>query len=296
MREARRRFGNRTAQREQTRDADVALWFESVAGDIRYALRSLRATPGFTAVAVLSLALGIGANTAIFSLINSVMLRSLPVSHPEQLIQIGEGQGGKVQNNITTNPIWEYIRDHQDFLAGAAAFSQSTFELSTGGESRPITGSYVSGDFFRVLGVQSIVGRPLTVDDDHRGCAATTVLSAAFWRSRYGADPAIVGRTLTINGKPFQVVGVMQPGFTGIDVGVAPEFYVPICAQAALYGDHNALDGRSNWWLRMLARNAGGLVPPRSMPASIACPTMSSPPPYHRARRSIINTSFSPST
>jgi putative ABC transport system permease protein len=157
--------------------------FDHVLQDGRYALRASRSSPGFSAIAILSLALGIGANTAIFSLINAVILKTLPVSHPEQLVQlVMKTEGG----TSFTNPIWEQVRDRQDVLSGALAYSPIRLNLAGGGEVRNANTSWVSGDFFRTLGVNPILGRTFTAADDKRGCPVVGVLSYDFWQREYG--------------------------------------------------------------------------------------------------------------
>src|SRR5262249_51574098 len=139
-REARRRFGNPGVQKERTRDADLLTWLESLAGDVRYALRALRASPGFAFVAILSLGLGIGANTAIFSLLDAVVLRALPVERPNELLQVTFG--GDQDGSEYTNPIWEQIRNRQDVFSGVFAYGRTGFNLTSGGEVRPARGSW----------------------------------------------------------------------------------------------------------------------------------------------------------
>ena len=141
--------------------------FNDVLQDVRYAFRALRSSPGFAAIAILSLALGIGANTAIFSLINAAILKTLPVSHPEQLVQlVMKTEGG----TTFTNPIWEQVRDRQDVFSGAFAYSPIRLNLAGGGEVRNANTSWVSGEFFSTLGVQPLRGRTFTAADDKRGC------------------------------------------------------------------------------------------------------------------------------
>jgi len=249
--EARRRFGNVGAQKERTRDVDVLGWLDSIVDDLRYAIRALAHSPAFALVAILSLALGIGANTAIFTLVNAVMLRALPVSHPEELVQITLGADG----GTFTNPLWEQVRDRQNVFAGALAYSSYTrFNLVGGGEARLATGSMVSGDYFHVLGVRPAVGRLISVEDDKRGCAPVAVLSYAFWQTAYGSDESIVGKTIALESHPFLVVGVAESGFTGLDVGRGAQVFAPICSDLVLSGSNATLDARSNWWLSVLAR------------------------------------------
>jgi putative ABC transport system permease protein len=252
LREARRRFGNGTLQKERMHDADVLVWLESLVADLRYAARVLRRSPGFTLVAVLSLALGIGANTAIFSLIDAVMLRSLPVAHPEELVQVTMDD-----NDVLTNPIWEQLRDRKDLFASAFAFTsggQPMFDLAAGGESRRVPGAWVSGGFFSGLGLAPAAGRLLKPADDVRGCPAVAVLSYGFWQSAYGGSPAAIGKTLSLDGHPFEILGVVGRGFTGLDVGRSPQIYAPLCTEPLLHGADSMLDKRSYWLLSVLGR------------------------------------------
>ncbi len=179
-REARLRFGNPGVLKERTRERDVLPWLESLGADVRYALRSLRASPGFAAVAILSLGLAIGANTAIFSLIDAVMLRSLPVERPGELVRVmtpaRDGSLGEGGDNFT-NPIWEALRDRQDVFSGAFATAEERFDLAGGGESRPVAGAWVSGGYFRTLGVRPAAGRLVAPADDYRGCPPVAVVS-----------------------------------------------------------------------------------------------------------------------
>src|SRR5215510_9288035 len=254
--EAKRRFGNYGAQKERTRERDLFTLLYTIATDLRYTFRALRATPAFAIVAVLSLGLGIGANTAIFTLINAVLLRSLPVSHPEELVLVTRAEGG----NTFTNPLWEAIRDRQDVFSGAAAFSTSTFNLANGGEARRVPSSWVSGDFFPMLGVQPVVGRLLSQSDDFRGCPAVAVISATFWRNEYGGAADVVGKTIQLDGKPFPIVGVVDPDFFGVAVGEQTSIYAPICAEPIVRGSGSWLDKRSAWWIHILSRPKPGVT------------------------------------
>ncbi|HLL46118.1 MAG TPA: ABC transporter permease, partial [Longimicrobiaceae bacterium] len=227
-RQARLRFGGPGVQKERTRDRDVLPWLESLAADLRYALRSMRSNPGFALVATLSLGLGIGANTAIFSLVDAVMLRALPVDRPEELVQVTMGGPDDVD---FTNPLWEELRDRQDVFAGAFAYSDRRFDLAGGGEVRPVEGAWVSGGFFGTLGVAPAAGRLLAAADDFRGCPAVAVLGHGFWQSAYGGAASAVGRSISLNGHPFQIVGVAGRGFTGVEVGRAVQVFTPLCAR-----------------------------------------------------------------
>jgi predicted permease len=242
---------------EPNRESDFLSWLESLGADVRYALRSLRKSPGFALVAILSLGLAIGANTAIFSLLDAVMLRSLPVSRPEELVRVTTptraGGLGEGSDNFT-NPLWEQIRDRQDVLAGAFATAGQRFDLARGGQSRPVEGAWVSGGYFSTLGVRPAAGRLLVPADDHRDCPPVVVVSHGFWRSAYGGSPDVVGRTISLDGHPFEVVGVAAAGFSGIEVGRATQVFVPLCTLPLVKGDPDALDERSTWFLYVFGR------------------------------------------
>jgi predicted permease len=247
---ARRRFGNTTLLREQSREAwgwtSLDTWFQ----DFRYALRTFAMSPGFTATVVLSLALGIGANTAIFSILNAVMLRSLPVEDPHGLVKIHMGGS----DDDVTNPIWEQVRDHQTAFSGALAYSTDRFDLAAGGESHFAEGMWVSGDFFRVLGVAALQGRVFRVDDDRRGAKPLAVISYKFWQEAYGGDPEIVDKTVRLNRHVFTIVGVTPPWFTGLDMDHGYDVAIPIACNPLLHTERNELDSRLTWWLQMIGR------------------------------------------
>ena len=252
-REARRRFGNPSMQKERTRDADILTWLESLGADVRYAVRALRASPAFAIVTIVSLGLGIGANTAIFSLINAVVLRTLPVAHPEELVQVT--MGGSELSGIFTNPLWEQIRDRQSVFSGVFAYGGETrFNLTSGGEVRRASGNWVSGDYFSTLGVRPVLGRLLARSDDAPGCAPVAVLGHGFWQSEFGGSRDIVGRTIALDRKPHVIVGVTDPSFYGVDVGESPQVFVPLCLRPGL-------EARSNWFLYVIGRPKPGVTP-----------------------------------
>ena len=253
--EARRRFGNPTLLRERSRDAWGWTYLDGWARDTREALRSLRGSPGFTATAVLSLALGIGANTAIFSLINALLLRELPVKDPRELVQLtmnGNEQG------YFTNPIWEQVRDNQQAFAGALAFSYAKFDLARSGKTEPVEGLWVSGEFFQTLGVPPVLGRVFDAADDRRGCSGpdgpVAVIGHRLWQVRYGGDEAAIGSTIHLDREPFRIVGVTPRWFTGLDTDRAYGVAVPLGCDAILHKDGSWLDMRSRWWLRVMGR------------------------------------------
>src|SRR5258707_346206 len=229
--------------------------------DLRHALRFLRFSPGFTLVAVVTLALGIGANTAIFQLIDSIRLRTIPVKNPQELGTIriadrhwGSGQFSSQYSQLTC-AMWEQIRKRQEGFAEIAVWSDQRFNLATGGEVRKAKGIRVSGDFFHVLGVEAILGRLLGPEDDQPGCSLSGAnISYFFWQRNFAADPAVVGNPLTLDGNSFQVIGVTQPGFNGISIGDTYDVAVPICVEPILSPRNNRLTLRHAWWLATIGR------------------------------------------
>jgi predicted permease len=258
---AKRAFGGTAQAKELHRDERSWVWLEQARQDIRLSVRALRKCPGFSVTAIVTLALGAGANTAIFSLIDALMLKSLPVSHPEQLLQVnmaGRDVWG-IEEPYVSNPAWEQLRDHQDVFSGLFGYALTRFDLSTRGEARYVQGYYVSGRFFGTLGLRPYLGRVITADDDRRGCPGTALLSYGFWRNEYGGRTDVVGATMSLDGHAFEIVGVSGPGFTGVDVGRKSDIYVPLCAAKIIGGENGLLDGRRGGWLRVIGRPRPGL-------------------------------------
>jgi putative ABC transport system permease protein len=225
---------------------------ESLRRDLTFAWRQLRLSPAVTAVALLSLALGVGANTAIFSLVNAMLLKSLPVHEPERLVEL---------NDTITNPIWESLRERQDAFTGVLAYSSTTFNLARRGQARNARGIMVSGNAFDVLGLQPALGRLLTVADDRRDGGPegpVAILSYGFWQREYGGLPTILGQDISLNGHSFHIVGVAPQRFTGLVVGEMFDIAVTINTQAILSGDRHMLDERGAWWLTAVGRLAPG--------------------------------------
>jgi putative ABC transport system permease protein len=260
-RRARLDFGGHEQLKEEIRDARGVNLIESLFQDIRYSLRIFARTPVITGVAILSLALGIGANTAIFSLINSVMLRLLPVQRPEELVQVlrANSSGGGEGTPSFTNPLWEQVRDHQDVFSGVFAWGENRFDLARGGAVRNANGVFASGDYFNTLGVRPAAGRLFSQNDDTRGCPAVAVLSYGFWQDHFGASPSAIGSTISLSNHPFQIIGVSSPGFYGVEVGSKFEVAIPICTADVFDGKVLRLDQRSWWWLRIMGRLKPGI-------------------------------------
>jgi putative ABC transport system permease protein len=248
------------AERRSGRGAGTAATFQGAAMrsflsfDWRDAYRSLRAAPTVTLLAVLSLALGIGATTALFSILNSLVLKPLPVRDPGRLVVLDDGSW--------TNPIWEQIRSRQDQIAdGAFAWSTARFDLSEHGRTDYVSGAYASGEMFDVLGLRPARGRFFTTADDDRSGGPdgpVAVISEAFWQDRFGRAPDIVGRSLTLDRVPFTIIGVLPAGFFGPDVGRRCDVIVPIADTVAIRGNTRMLDNRSTWWLEIMARLKSG--------------------------------------
>jgi putative ABC transport system permease protein len=239
-------------------------WLDSAFADTRYALRSLIANPGFTSVAVLSLALGLGANIAIFSLTDALVLRSLPVRDPAHLLVVTSREAHAADASsesmpIVTNPMWEEIRDHAHVFADVFAYESRTFDLSNGGLARRATGALASGAFFRTLGVRAVAGRLFVDGDDVRGCSGVVVVSGGFAAREFGGASAAVGRTLAIDGHPMEIVGVSDPRFFGVEIGTKADVFVPLCALDLLDGK-GTLDRRTRWFEKVIGRPAPGLT------------------------------------
>jgi predicted permease len=262
---ARKKFGNTTQVREEIYRMNSIGLLESLWQDLRYGARLLRMNYGFTLVALLSLALGIGANTAIFQLIDAVRLRNLPVRSPEQLAEVrianrdwasGSFNG---RHSMVTYPLWEQIRDQQQGFSSIFAWGDDTFNLAQGGQARYAQGLWVTGDFFNTLGVPALLGRVFTNADDQRGCGSSgTVISYAFWQREFGGDASVVGRKLTLNGHPFEIVGVTPASFFGLEAGRRYDVAIPICSEPVMRGEYTKLEKRHHWWLGIIGRLKAG--------------------------------------
>ncbi|HLY62316.1 MAG TPA: ABC transporter permease [Terriglobia bacterium] len=245
--------------------------------DARYGLRMLARNPAFTAVAVLTLALGIGANTAIFSVIDAVMLRSLPVRDQSQLVVLrwtahaqphrngtssygdcagGEGGDKNPSGCSFPYPIFEMIRSEKEAFSGATAFAgPPQLVLSGNGPARVVRGELVSGDYFSTLGVSALVGRTLGPEDDSPSATPAVVLSYGFWQGAFGGDRSAVGRTISLNAAPFTIVGVTEPSFTSLTPGKTQDMFLPLSTVPRLniHWGHD-LRTLNNWWLVIVAR------------------------------------------
>jgi predicted permease len=256
---ARRAMGGVEQRKEECRDARRVSWIENGVRDLRHAARGLRRSPVFTGVAILSLSLGIGANTAIFQLLDAIRLRTLPVARPQELAEVspaGGHRGMGLTNGFAsemTNPLWEQVRDRQEAFSGMFAWGATGFLIGRGAEARNVSGLWVSGELFSVLRVAPFRGRLIAAADDQRGCGPRdAVISYPFWRGYFGASDAAIGSTLTVFGKPIEVIGVTPPDFFGLEIGKQFDVALPICAAATWSG--LALDQRHVWWLTVMGR------------------------------------------
>jgi predicted permease len=238
---------------------------ERLAQDASYAIRILRQNPGFAAVAILSLALGIGANTAIFTLIDTVLLRSIPVKNPQELVAFALNPDKPSVG--FANPDYEYIRDHNKSFSGVLAYggggSGTALEVpDEGGQSTAqlVSNLMVSGNYFDLLGVTPATGRLFTPDDNKTADAHPwVVLDYSFWQRRFGGDPKVIGRRITLNGSPFNVIGVSRAGFTGAVIGSHPDTYTPIMMYKSIQRGAREWNTRHQWWLTIIARLKPGV-------------------------------------
>ncbi len=234
-----------------------------LAEDIRYGIRTLVKTPAFTLVVIVTLGLGIGANTAIFSLTDQVLLRLLPVKEPERLVLL-DGPGafsGRTFNSGTFSyPMYRDFRDRNTVFSGVIARFPAPLTLTANGQAERVSSELVSGNYFEVLGVRAQVGRTLTPDDDRvQGSHPVAVLSHNYWMRRFAGDPSVLNRTITLNGLPMTIVGVSQAGFFGIVVGENPDVMVPLMMKAPMTPTWGDLLNRRSRWVTIMARLKPGV-------------------------------------
>jgi len=255
-----REFGNVTASEERFFESGTAsAALENALRDLRYGWRVLRKNPAFTLVAVLSLALGIGANTAIFQLVDAVRLRTLPVKNPGELVQVHVAdmsniRGNRRGPNTVSYPLLEQIRGRQQAFSEMISWSRTSFDLAQSGEPRVVDGLFVSGDLFRALGIEPAAGRLFTPADDRPGCGFSgVVISYAFWQREFAGRAAAVGSKLSVSGHPVEVIGVTPAPFFGLEVGRTFEVAVPVCSQGTLQ-KVDLMSTGTTWWLVTLGR------------------------------------------
>jgi predicted permease len=263
-RAARRAFGNVESMKEAHRDRSGLRWIEECVQDLRYGLRGLRRNPGFAAAAIVTLALGIGANTAIFSLLDAVLLRPLPVTRPHELVML-QIQAGTFLIRPFTTSLFREFRRQRDVFADLAAFRPFVLRVDSQSEVALTSGQFVSGSYHSLLGVPLEYGRPLTAADDEPASAPATVISYGFWQRRFGGDPGAVGRLIEIEGRSFTVVGITGREFLGTQPGQMVEVTIPL-AQQSLFAGNLAFIGSNDQarWLYLIGRLAPGMTRDRA--------------------------------
>jgi predicted permease len=254
-------FGSVALAKEECRDERGTQFFEQTWQDVRFGLRMLRKSPGFTATAILTLALGIGANTAIFSMMNKVLLQSLPVRNPDELVVISSMVPKSGEDDSFSYPMYQDIRDKSDAFDGVLAVGGTQLNVSYAGQSEHVRGRLVSGNYFDVLGVSPLRGRVLSQDDDRvPGANPIVVLSYGFWERRFGKDPSLIGKTILLNEHATTVVGVTVPEFYGADLAEAPDVFVPLMMTTVFNPlPANRLQNRNHQWLTIMARRKPGV-------------------------------------
>src|SRR5215472_1823649 len=266
---ARRKLGNLTLIREEIYQMNSIGFLETFWQDVRYAVRRLRQSPGFAFVCILTLALGIGANAAIFTLVDAVMLKSLPVVNPGRLWRLGDNNnccvmGGATQNGgswvLYSYPLYSELRDHTAEFTELAAFQPFPSDLSVrrSGAStaaEPYNGEFVSGNYFRMFGVSAIAGRALTGSDEQPGSPPVAVMNYHTWQTHFGGDPSVVGVTFTINTVPYTLVGVAPSGFYGEALrSDPPDFWLPLATEPLLNRPDSGLRNAELAWLYLIGR------------------------------------------
>src|SRR5579863_9655095 len=260
-RAARMEMGGVETVKENVRAVSWESRIETVWSDLRFGARLLRLNPVFAGAAILSLALGIGANTAIFQLLDAVRLRTLPVKNAQEIARVAIDHRNGASGNFSTRypdltyAMWEQIRAQQQGFSGLFAWGPTSFNIAPGGEVHNVEGLWASGEFFQVLGVEPALGRLFTPDDDRPGCGSPGVaISYSFWQREFGGERGVLGRTLTVNRHPFPIIGVTPADFYGVEVGRYFDVAVPLCAEPMVNGEDSQLKSRSGWWLSVMGR------------------------------------------
>jgi predicted permease len=264
---ARKAFGGVERAKERSRDARGVRWIEELWQDLRYGARMLMKRPVFTLIAILTLALGIGANTAIFNIVNALLLRPIPsVVEEERLVNVGRTHEDAVFDSLSYPDYMDY-REQNTVFSGIAIYSKTPLHLSnaeTDGRAERVRGELVSGNYFSTLGAKALLGRTLTpADDSAPGANPVAMIGYDLWQRHFGADPAIVGKTIKLNVRPFTVIGVAVEGFEGTTVGGATEMWLPITMFAEVLPQDqkgNLLTERGSQWIDGFARLKPGVT------------------------------------
>jgi predicted permease len=262
---ARRALGNPALIKEQVRDQWGWAWVDALRKDFRYAFRSLRGSPVFTLVAVASLGLGIGANTAIFSFVNALLLKQLPVPEPARLMQVSEYEDGKLTNTVFSFPFITQTGQNERLFDGVLGRFPVRVNLAASGSAEPLNGEVVTGDYFRTLQVKPALGRLLT-QDDVDGAHPVCVISYSLWQARFGGDPHVIGTKLLLNAHPYTVAGVTERGFFGPQLQSRVDMQLPVSRMGDFMGGFFSSGNGGMWkskgfrWLEPLARLKPGVT------------------------------------
>jgi putative ABC transport system permease protein len=259
---AQKKFGSTRRVREEVYDMNTIGFIEKFCNDLRFGARLLGKNPGFALVAILSLAIGIGANTAIFEMVNAIRYRTIPVKDPSQLaiVRVASNFDNASGNFTSRHPLltyalWREIEAHQQGFSKIFVWSANDVNLAKGGQKQFAQGLWVSGDFFETLGVRPLIGRLLAQQDDQAGCGqVNAVISYAFWQREYGGSPSIVGRQISVDDYPAEIVGVTPQNFYGIEVGKTFDVAIPLCSEDAIHGEQSRLKPLDAWWLAAMGR------------------------------------------
>lgn len=274
---AQRAFGNTTHVMEETREMWGWTFFERCVQDLRYAVRVLRKAPAFTAVALLSLALGIGANTAVFSLLDAVVLKNLSVREPARLriltwvrsdsapvrshsgYNTTDARTGQDVSGSFSYPTYRLLAATVHQFSDVVAYSFNQFTVTAAGTSEYAVGHFVSGNYFTGLGAQALIGRSILPEDDASGAPLAGVLTYRYWEKRFGLDPGVIGRTILVNQRPLTIVGVMPPGFQGLYPGRGIDLFVPIAMVGEIGPTWYSKTEPDNWWVEIFGRLKPGV-------------------------------------
>src|SRR5580700_4654806 len=264
QRDARRRFGNAKLARERAHETNILISVDTIGRDLRFAVRTLRKSPGFTVVALLTLALGVGANTAVFSLVNGLLLRPLPVPHAEQLAVLRYVEGAPDPGDyVFCAPFFRGLESQHEVFSDVFAYNGDTLQVKRQSGNENVPGMLVSGQFFQAMETAPLLGRYLMPQDDQPGgspAGLAVVISEDFWNNRFNRAPDVVGRPMVIANTPFTVVGVMPKRFIGPDPTQRPEIYAPLSADPVIDAPRNHIDdGIHAWWLIVGARLKPGI-------------------------------------
>ncbi|MGH9408208.1 MAG: ADOP family duplicated permease [Vicinamibacterales bacterium] len=257
--QARRELGNPTVLAERGRDVWRFALVETTWQDLRYACRQLARAPAFATAAIVTLAIGIGANAAIFGLIDALVLRPLPVHDPQALVQLLRVRNGETGTSFTY-PQVERLTEHRELFAGVSGFTSDRFQVGPSNAFEATNGAWVSGGFYTTLGLTPFAGRLLESDDDRRGAAPVAVVSYSYWTRRLSRRPDVIGRPLLVDGVPVTIVGISPPGFSGTTIGEPADITLPLGVLPQVQPERAEMIGPGGRWLQVLARPVNGLT------------------------------------